>query len=452
MKVVETGHSKVDANIESTHNCAFSWLELTAILTRPIAFHRIFAVIGGNAIAGLFLSQAFYWTNRTKDPDGWFYKTQEQWFAETALIRSEQERARRSLKQNGLLEEKKQGLPCKIFYRINKTTLLQQLTQLTSKSISPNQYAEADTQECSNRQTGSLIPANSNVESDILSIYTETTSENKTEIMPPLPPKGEAHTPVLDEEALKSRLPSAPENIENINPEQMGLDTGNAEEITAARDNKTTRVREGDKYFGAVRHKRQQRSFAAKVQSTIIPIEEREPWCNKDKFVEFEAYLLEEAKTWDCKNPAGYVANKLSAIASGKAPRTEFNAWQESLREAEEAAQQAKLEAQAQSEEAKLTVEQETWVTLVQQLATVTGFIEVHVGEGVDCGVKKLMVRSNDKRLGTAPLETAMKRIPLNEFPKKYRQFYDEVLAKAKQIASHLQFPAPVSREEVVSW
>ncbi len=451
MTLINTGHNKVDANLD-TDDRSLSWLELTAILTRPIAFHRIFAAIGGSAIAGLFLSQAFYWTNRTNDPEGWFYKTQDQWFAETALIRSEQERARRSLKNNGLLEEKKQGLPCSVFYRVNKTALLQQITQFTSKAISSNQYVEANTQECSNRQTGSLISADSDVESNILSIYTETTSENKTEIMPPLPPKGEAHTPLLDEEALKSRLPSAPENIESMNPGVMGLDTGNAEEISGARDNKARRVREGDKYFGTIRHKRQQRSFAAKLQSTIIPIEEMEPWCDKTTFAAFEAYLLEEAKTWDCKNPAGYVANKLSNIASGKAPRTEFTAWQESLREAEEAAQQAELKAQAQQEETKLTIAQETWVTLMQQLATVTGFIEVHVGEGVDCGVKKLMVRSNDKRIGTAPLETAMERIPLSEIPKKYRQFYDELLAKAKQIASHLQFPAPVAQEEALSW
>jgi|GEM_PF-3592697 len=104
-----------------------NWFELTNLLTRPIAFHRIFATIGGGACAGIFLSQAFYWTPRTKDPDGWFYKSQVEWEEETALTRYEQEKIRRDLKSRGLIEEKKEGLPCKLFFRINKEALMQAL-------------------------------------------------------------------------------------------------------------------------------------------------------------------------------------------------------------------------------------------------------------------------------------------------------------------------------------
>ncbi len=104
-----------------------NWFELTSLLTRPIAFHRIFATIGGGACCGLFLSQAFYWTQRTKDPDGWFYKSQVEWEEETALTRYEQENVRRELKSRGLIEEKKEGIPCRLFYRINKDSLLQAL-------------------------------------------------------------------------------------------------------------------------------------------------------------------------------------------------------------------------------------------------------------------------------------------------------------------------------------
>ena len=164
-----------------------TWLELTAILNRPIAFHRIFATVGGGAIPGLFLSQAFYWTSRVKNPEGWFYKTQKEWTDETALTRSEQERARRQLKKNGLIEEKKEGLPCKVFYRINKIALLQQIFQL----ISANSDAGSGKQECRNLQTGSLISANSGAGSDKQSIYTETTSEITSETTSPLTPQGE---------------------------------------------------------------------------------------------------------------------------------------------------------------------------------------------------------------------------------------------------------------------
>ena len=73
----------------------------------------------------MFLSQAFYWTSRTKDPDGWFYKSQVEWEEETALTRYEQENVRRGLKTRGLIEEKKEGIPCRLFFRINKDSLLE---------------------------------------------------------------------------------------------------------------------------------------------------------------------------------------------------------------------------------------------------------------------------------------------------------------------------------------
>ena len=49
---------------------------LLDLLDRPIAFHRVFVTITGSLAAGVMLSQALYWSRRTKDPEGWFYKTQ----------------------------------------------------------------------------------------------------------------------------------------------------------------------------------------------------------------------------------------------------------------------------------------------------------------------------------------------------------------------------------------
>jgi hypothetical protein len=45
--------------------------DLRTILTRPIAFHRLFADIGGSVGGGVFLSQLYYWSERTVDPEGW---------------------------------------------------------------------------------------------------------------------------------------------------------------------------------------------------------------------------------------------------------------------------------------------------------------------------------------------------------------------------------------------
>jgi hypothetical protein len=47
------------------------------ILDRPIAFHRCLVRVTKSVAAALMLSQAIYWSNRTKDPDGWFWKTAE---------------------------------------------------------------------------------------------------------------------------------------------------------------------------------------------------------------------------------------------------------------------------------------------------------------------------------------------------------------------------------------
>ena len=50
---------------------------LRELLDRLISFHRILAKGSGGATVGLFLSQAFYWSRRTDNPEGWFWKTQE---------------------------------------------------------------------------------------------------------------------------------------------------------------------------------------------------------------------------------------------------------------------------------------------------------------------------------------------------------------------------------------
>ena len=98
-----------------------------ALLQRPIAFHRVFVTITGGAIPGLFLSQAWYWSQRTENPDGWFYKTQEEWATETGLVRSEQEHARRRLRMLHILDEQRRGVPARLFYRLHMPTLLQAL-------------------------------------------------------------------------------------------------------------------------------------------------------------------------------------------------------------------------------------------------------------------------------------------------------------------------------------
>ena len=102
-----------------------SWIK--QILDRPIAYHRIFAKICGSVNAGVMLSQAYYWEQRVSSPDGFFYKTQIEWEEETCLSRKEQETCRKILKALGFWEEKLEGIPCRLYYRLDTDKLLEKI-------------------------------------------------------------------------------------------------------------------------------------------------------------------------------------------------------------------------------------------------------------------------------------------------------------------------------------
>lgn len=111
MPTDEADSPKVNTQLEA--------LIRTLLTDRPIAYHATVAKAVGSATAGVLLSQFLYWTPRTDDPDGWFYKTQAEITDETALTRWEQETARARLKSLGVLEEKRRGVPGKIYFRVS---------------------------------------------------------------------------------------------------------------------------------------------------------------------------------------------------------------------------------------------------------------------------------------------------------------------------------------------
>ncbi len=130
------------------------------VLDRPIAFNPAFKKITGSTVAALMLSQAWYWSKRTSDDNGWFYKTVSEWEDETGLTRSEQETARKHLK--GIMEVELRGVPATLYYRLDKAKILELLGV---------QFAE--TLQTRLPETSELVsdnPANIN--------STETTTEN----------------------------------------------------------------------------------------------------------------------------------------------------------------------------------------------------------------------------------------------------------------------------------
>jgi hypothetical protein len=110
-------------------------MQLVDALDRPIAFHRCFVTITGSITAALMLSQAVYWSKRSKDPEGWFYKTAEEWMEETGMTRSEQEDSRRRLIAYGFVSEVRKGMPAKLHYRVNAEAINLALTTNTTRPL-----------------------------------------------------------------------------------------------------------------------------------------------------------------------------------------------------------------------------------------------------------------------------------------------------------------------------
>ncbi len=143
-------------------------MSLHDLLDRPIAFQRAFVSLGAGITGALMLSQAIYWSKRTNNADGWFYKTMEEWASETGMTRSEQESARKKLVSAGVLEEKKKGVPCRLFYRVN-------MDAIRTSLLAENQHSSLqDSRKLGCRKTASK-PAGKPL------AITETTAETTTE-------------------------------------------------------------------------------------------------------------------------------------------------------------------------------------------------------------------------------------------------------------------------------
>ena len=92
---------------------------LLQVFEPPITFHRCLIPVTGSVTAALLLSQAIRGSEDLEpQADGWFLRSQEQWTEETGLSRWELETARRVLRQAGLLEERRVGMPARLWFRV----------------------------------------------------------------------------------------------------------------------------------------------------------------------------------------------------------------------------------------------------------------------------------------------------------------------------------------------
>ncbi|MDP2433969.1 MAG: hypothetical protein Q8O33_18405 [Pseudomonadota bacterium] len=88
-----------------------------------VSYHPLLATVTGNVKAALFLSHAISWSRYVHksqpDRDGWFWLRASDWHEGAGLSGREQATARIILKGMGILEEKRIGVPAKIWYRVN---------------------------------------------------------------------------------------------------------------------------------------------------------------------------------------------------------------------------------------------------------------------------------------------------------------------------------------------
>ena len=143
--------------------------------SRVIALNVSYARLTGSLNSAAFLAQACYWQERM-GWGRWWYKTRDDWEEETTLTRRNQEAARKTLKDLGILEEERRGLPAKLFYRINFDKLVEELERLPPSRAAADPPVGTDPP---NRK-GSSVPA-----------LQESTQESK----PGEPPSGEAAPP-----------------------------------------------------------------------------------------------------------------------------------------------------------------------------------------------------------------------------------------------------------------
>jgi len=151
------------------------------LLDRPVAYHRVYRVITGSTVAAVMLSQAAYWQqvcdkSGCGDGHGWWWKDRTEWEQETGLSRSEQETARKRLVQIGVLEEKRRGVPARMWYRIDIQILEEKLQQYQQNDRIRPTSKRKPRQSVSKKPTFKEV----RIQPFIPEITTETTHKNTT--------------------------------------------------------------------------------------------------------------------------------------------------------------------------------------------------------------------------------------------------------------------------------
>lgn len=101
-----------------------------------VVYSRALARAVGDHSAGLLLSLFWSWSKiQPAEREGWFYMNRTEIYEQTMMERRNQETARKKLRDLGILEEKLEGLPAKLWFRINKDQVFNLLEEVANKKV-----------------------------------------------------------------------------------------------------------------------------------------------------------------------------------------------------------------------------------------------------------------------------------------------------------------------------
>lgn len=142
------------------------------VLTIP----RLFIDLTKSHRAALLLSQCVYWSDKTRDPDGWFYKTYKDWKDELGIPRRGIDTATSLLYPMIETKIRRVGPTPKKHYRVNLDLLETRISEMLETRIS----------DLSRMNTSDLLGKSKSTYTK--TTFTKTTAKNGGR--PPAEPKG----------------------------------------------------------------------------------------------------------------------------------------------------------------------------------------------------------------------------------------------------------------------
>lgn len=197
---------------------------------KVIGYHAALAKALKSVNAGILLSQLLYWQPKASRADGFFWKTREEIYDETALSRREQETARKILREAGITEEQRLGVPARVHFRVDMDALIS-LLGAGSDQVGNVPTVRAESAHPVGRKAPIQLVQN---EPTITENTSESTSENtQSPLNPPTgggsPPIEEVAEPGVTPAASRGNpvpLPPTPSSAALLRAEARMLDMG----------------------------------------------------------------------------------------------------------------------------------------------------------------------------------------------------------------------------------